>query len=361
LGLKQSDLAKQAHISASYLNLIEHDHRRIGGKLLIDIGKCLGVDPKTLTGRGDAAQRQNLGAIGAKYGISQQNYTDPALNLMAHCPDWADVIVAQDLQLRELEHTLSALRDRLGQDTALSDRAQAVTAHLDPDQTAPLPHTRPPIEMAEAFFHAAGYHFPQIEAKGQKAIAPIMQKADLPHRAARDLCHAWLTAYADDAARLPIAALCDAARATDYDPAKCLALCNGDIGLLLRRFAALPGDDDTPDFGLTVFDAAGAMVFRKPLAGFELPRFGAACPVLPVFGVAGRPNQPQITDIQTPQGACFRTWSVCTAISPPDFTTLPVWRSVMLLRAIAPATAQNPVLTGPECDSCPRITCPARR
>ena len=35
LRMKQSDLASHAGISASYLNLIEHNRRRIGGKLLV--------------------------------------------------------------------------------------------------------------------------------------------------------------------------------------------------------------------------------------------------------------------------------------------------------------------------------------
>ncbi|WP_304951541.1 helix-turn-helix domain-containing protein, partial [Sulfitobacter sp.] len=34
-GLKQAELAQQSGISASYLNLIEHNRRRIGGKLLL--------------------------------------------------------------------------------------------------------------------------------------------------------------------------------------------------------------------------------------------------------------------------------------------------------------------------------------
>ena len=32
LGVKQGALAQQVGVSASYLNLIEHNHRKIGGK-----------------------------------------------------------------------------------------------------------------------------------------------------------------------------------------------------------------------------------------------------------------------------------------------------------------------------------------
>ena len=44
-GTKQSALAREIGISASYLNLIEHNRRRIGGKLLLDIAGALGVEP----------------------------------------------------------------------------------------------------------------------------------------------------------------------------------------------------------------------------------------------------------------------------------------------------------------------------
>ena len=37
LGLRQSEVALRAGISGSYLNLIEHNRRRIGGKLLLDL------------------------------------------------------------------------------------------------------------------------------------------------------------------------------------------------------------------------------------------------------------------------------------------------------------------------------------
>ena len=45
-GLKQAELARMADISPSYLNLIEHNRRRIGGKLLLDIAEVLEVEPQ---------------------------------------------------------------------------------------------------------------------------------------------------------------------------------------------------------------------------------------------------------------------------------------------------------------------------
>ena len=49
LGLRQAALAETVGISASYLNLIEHNRRRIGGKLLANIARALEVEPALLT------------------------------------------------------------------------------------------------------------------------------------------------------------------------------------------------------------------------------------------------------------------------------------------------------------------------
>ena len=60
-GQKQADLAKRIGISASYLNLIEHNRRRIGGKLLLNIAAALGVEP---TAGQRAAPDRHVGAYG---------------------------------------------------------------------------------------------------------------------------------------------------------------------------------------------------------------------------------------------------------------------------------------------------------
>jgi transcriptional regulator with XRE-family HTH domain len=52
-GLGQGALARQVGISPSYLNLIEHDRRRIGGKLLVALAAALDADPADLTPGGE--------------------------------------------------------------------------------------------------------------------------------------------------------------------------------------------------------------------------------------------------------------------------------------------------------------------
>ncbi|MGB8622908.1 MAG: helix-turn-helix transcriptional regulator, partial [Paracoccaceae bacterium] len=49
LGRRQADLAREVGISPAYLNLIEHNRRRIGGKLLVDLARKLDVDASALS------------------------------------------------------------------------------------------------------------------------------------------------------------------------------------------------------------------------------------------------------------------------------------------------------------------------
>src|SRR3954468_24370046 len=52
-GLAQQVLAARLGISASYLNLIEHDQRAVTASLLIKLGETLRVDLAALSGQGE--------------------------------------------------------------------------------------------------------------------------------------------------------------------------------------------------------------------------------------------------------------------------------------------------------------------
>ncbi|WP_299075642.1 helix-turn-helix transcriptional regulator, partial [uncultured Paraglaciecola sp.] len=60
LGQKQAALAKTVGISAAYLNLIEHNRRRVGDSLLDAIAKALKTDPAVLA---EGAEAALLGAL----------------------------------------------------------------------------------------------------------------------------------------------------------------------------------------------------------------------------------------------------------------------------------------------------------
>ena len=65
LGMRQASVAKSAGISASYLNLIEHNRRRIGPDVLARLAQALAVDLAILSEVAEAGVVQDLRAVAA--------------------------------------------------------------------------------------------------------------------------------------------------------------------------------------------------------------------------------------------------------------------------------------------------------
>lgn len=419
LGLKQAALAEAVGISASYLNLIEHNRRRIGGKLLVALARALQVEPAQLSEGADATLYDTLQTVARDQpmGFGAVPETDRIDEMAARFPGWAALIAAQQKRIAALEALVEGLRDRIGHDPVLAEsmhevlstvaairstadilvrepdldavwrgrfhrnlheeaerlsrRATALIRHFEPEATeANERAASTPIETVEAMFEAAGHHFPEIEAAGPAAIAGVLARASgMQDPATRALGERWLLAYAADAARLPLPVMRPAAEAAGYDPAVLLGLGQGDVALVLRRLATLPRQDDlakgAPPFGLAVCDGSGALIFRRRLTAFSIPRFGAGCPLWPLYRALGRPGQPEASVIEMPQGAKFQAWAVSQPVAPMGFGEAPVMQAVMLVTPLATGPVAGPqppaIAAGPGCHLCPRMGCPARR
>ncbi len=118
-GLRQADLARDVGISPSYLNLIEHNRRRIGGKLLRDIAAVLGVEPQMLAEGAEAAVIDGLRAAAARIG-SETAEQARAEDFAGRFPGWAGLVVAQDRRIAALETRVEILQDRMAHDPALA-------------------------------------------------------------------------------------------------------------------------------------------------------------------------------------------------------------------------------------------------
>jgi len=415
LGLKQAALADAVGISASYLNLIEHNRRRIGGKLLLDLARVLEVEPAQLSEGADATLYDALQSVArdqpVTYGAAPE--TDRIDEMAGRFPGWAALIAGQQKRIAALEALVEGLRDRIGHDPVLADsmhevlstvaairstadilvrepdldvvwrgrfhrnlheeaerlsiRATALIRHFEPDAAdAGDRGSSTPIETVEAMFEAADHHFPEIEQEGSAAIAALLARAPgMDDPATRALGERWLLAYATDAARLPLAVMGPAAAAAGYNPAALLALGQGDVALVLRRLATLPRQSDlttgAPPFGLAVCDGSGALIFRRRLTAFSIPRFGAGCPLWPLYRALGRPGQPEAALIEMPQGAKFRAWAVSQPAAPTGFGEAPVMQAVMLVTPTGSDAKGDAIAAGPGCQLCPRMGCAARR
>jgi transcriptional regulator with XRE-family HTH domain len=412
VGMKQSALAEAAGISPSYLNLIEHNRRRIGGKLLIGLARALGVEPGVLSDGADATIHDTLRA--AAHGVEEaargRPETDRIDDMAARFPGWTALIAQQRKRIGDLEAAVEGLRDRLAHDPVLAEamhevlssaaairstadilvreadldpawrgrfhrnlheeaerlasRATALLGHFEAPDARGAALSATPIETAEALFDAHDHHFREIEARGVAAIAGILDESTGTDVAAsRAMAERMLTRYAEDAARLPLDTLLPAARGSGFDPTALLALGGGDVALVLRRLASLPREEAAPPFGLAVCDASGALLFRRRLASFSIPRFGPGCPLWPLYAALARPGQPDMAILETPAGARFRAFTVAQPVAQTGFGMAPVLQATMLIAPIdAEATGQGGAIPiGPGCTLCPRAECAARR
>lgn len=394
-GIAQVDLARRAGISASYLNLIEHDRRRIAGKLLRALADELGLDAGALQ------QGQASPLVLRLQSAAAPNVIEGAETLVARHPDWASLIAAQADRVDHLESRLAALSDRLTYDPhmeqALHDVISAVTSirstaailteseELDRDWQrrfhtnlhqdavrlaersaalmagleAPGLAALSPREEAERFLDEQGFGWPALES----GATPQDIAAAAPDDAARALVLAWLSRAQTDCAMLPMAEFADLARKHDYAVLPLVLHFDAPADAILRRLTSLPEADGHPQFGFVIADGAGAMILRKPLNTITLPRGGGSCPLWPVFSAMAAPGQIVEAELSLPGGtelplsavahAHLRRW--------PGMQAAPLMESMMLFRRASVGEGDPRLPVGPGCRVCPRSGCAARR
>ncbi|PWE30624.1 transcriptional regulator [Maritimibacter sp. 55A14] len=408
LGLRQAELARRVGISASYLNLIEHNRRRIGGKLLLDLAAELGVEVATLTEGAEAALLGSLRSAAERIEGTGADL-DRVEDLAGRFPGWAQLIAAQDRRITGLEETVDSLSDRLTHDPFLSESMHDILTTVSAIRsTASILAQTPDIEAewlarfhdnvfhdsrrlsdttqelvryfdqisreetgfstapdaAADFAEANAYHFPELEA-GATPETLIDRAASLTGEAERGLAQAYLERYCADAQRLPLAPFQDACARLDHDPGRLAAEFGVDLLGVFRRLASLPPDGAAPDFGLVICDGSGTLIFRKALPGFSLPRYGAACALWPLFQALMRPAQPLRAVMETPDELRFLAHAVCLPVTGAAFDGPQIVEAAMLFHRIddrtAEASAAQVFRVGTSCRICARSDCAARR
>lgn len=408
-GMRQADLAREAGISASYLNLIEHNRRRIGGKVLADIARALGTDPAVLAeGAGDRLI-ETLRRAAAERPLAEAEVAQ-AGEFAGRFPGWARLVAEQEQRIAVLEARVAHLTDRLAHDpqlaASLHEVISAVTSirstaailtgsgELDRDWTARFHQNihadarrlaessrslvrylgeeeggreaLSPQEAAAAILDRLGAHVAELEGavpEGRvEEMAATLAGGD---GAVHALVAGWLARYRADAVALPLGPLAAAARAADHDPARIAQALGADLARVLRRMAALPPQDGHPPFGLAIADGAGAVRHLRGMPGFTLAAAGPGCPQWPLWEALGRPGQPLRVRVRVAGAGEARL--LCHAVAGPrgvaGFEQAPAMEAVMLVRSDpAPAGGGEAVRTvGLTCRICPAEGCPSRR
>lgn len=152
-GMTQAALAERLQISASYLNLIEHERRAMPAALLLRLAHLLDVDLKALAPSEDAKLASDLMEAFADRLFEDAAPPEPELReLASSSPELARAIV-------HLHHAYVAARDS----------AQALaTDVLDRQDLPGIARSGLSSEQATDFIQAHGNHFPELEAEAER-------------------------------------------------------------------------------------------------------------------------------------------------------------------------------------------------
>jgi transcriptional regulator with XRE-family HTH domain len=405
--IKQAELAQRCSISASYLNLIEHNRRKIGGGLLLKIAQALDVDPAMFSETAEVELARSLEAAASAFSFTNPE-RDRAQELAGRFPGWARLIFAQQAELGRLQQVVERLGDRLTHDPFLSasmhnvlssvtairsasailanggeiepewearfhrnifedsqrltDATETLVRYLD-NENGPAEGSLPQDEL-DAWLANQGWRIEALEREPAAQLDTILDAADdLTTAAARDIAASFLRRYQDDVRLLPEASLLNALSETQ-DALQLAANFALPLPVIFRRLATV-SKDSLPEgnpFGLVACDGSGTLTVRKPLPEFTLPRYGACCPFWPLFQSLQTPLTPvmQIVALSGQDKADFRTIAFAEKSYPLGWdgpATLQAW---MLFQPVIEPDASR-LRVGISCRVCAEQNCVARR
>jgi predicted transcriptional regulator len=173
------------------------------------------------------------------------------------------------------------------------------------------------------------------------------------------LARRWLAQAARDAEVVPMARLQAALAETGPDPVLLADQFGVDVIVLFRRLALVPG----ARWGVVICDGSGTITFRREVPGFALPRFGAACPLWPLYTALGRPMVPVQArlDMWGRVTRRFRALAFCAPRHPQGFGGPQLSEAAMLILPEDRGGDGPALAVGTSCRICGVAGCPARR
>ena len=408
LGISQKNLARIAGVSASYLNLIEHNRRGIAGKTLNAIARALNADPAELSEGMNQALIDRVKTAAVRNTKIKTEH-DRIEEFAARFPGFARLIARQSDQIDRRDEEFTILSDQLKHDpyfaeamhlllsnittirstsdilatssqmpakTAqrfinnlakearkLSKTAEDIFDYFEP--TSEQQVTSLDISPYESLLEKNRYHLNDLESDNvtiDQVLVSLKLSAD-EHRATKKS----LNSYKKMSENLPIQQFLIAAKNHNFDAIALAKYFNTDILSICFRLAHLPIKVEIPQFGLIQCDASGAVLYRKQLNSFSLPRYGGACPLWPVYRSLSQPLQPIRAMLDMPMGDRFHTISFAYPTEVAQIGMPALTEAIMLFTpdyAMLPKVAhgQTPQLdVGLQCTVCSRLACTARR
>ena len=354
--LSQQALATRLGISASYLNLIEHDQRAVTASLLIKLAETLRVDLGELSGtqerqlelglreafsdpllgadavphaeiaamagaspnaaRGVLAlyrawrvAREDAGGIALPSGRrillpneEARDLFDERANFFPELEEAAGAIAAEmAVSPAEMNHALAQrLRERHGLTVTVGPLDGALRRY-DPASRALMLSEMLPRESRG--FQMA-FQLALLETRD--AVETVLSAAAPSSPEAASLIRVGLLNYVASALVMPYAPFLAAARDLRHDMVAIAARFGVSFEQACHRLSSMqrPGARGVPFFFLRV-DPAGNVSKRFSAAGFPFARFGGSCPRWVVHSAFATPGEVRVQVAELPDGAAF--------------------------------------------------------
>ncbi len=412
-GLRQAELAREVGVSPSYLNLIEHNRRKVGAELLGALAQALGVSADALVEDGDSrlVESARAAALRSDATVEELERID---EFTGRFPGWAKVLAETQARVERLERVVEHLNDRMTHDPylgeALHEIISAVTSvqstatilgdaqQIEPEWQARFHNNivqdsarlaegavalvnyldagkndetglAAPQEEVEYWLASKDFHLPELETGPADLEALLVGQVELSSEASRQLARQWLDRFRADAVALPLEPLRVALQELGAAPDQLADRFQVPFDQVLRRLALLPpkvmAQASLPAPGLVICDNSGTLVFRRGLEGFALPRFGGACPLWPLYQSLQRPYMRLRMPVMTAGrlGRRFLTYAYASAQTEMGFGMPNVLHATMLILPTdaVPDAGAEPLSVGASCRTCAQLDCAARR
>jgi predicted transcriptional regulator/transcriptional regulator with XRE-family HTH domain len=354
--LSQQALATRLGISASYLNLIEHDQRAITASLLIKLGETLRVDLAALSGSAErqleasmreafadpvlgagAVPEAEVAALAASsptaaravlalyraWRVAREDAAGIALpsgrRILLPNEEARDLFDARSNHFPPLEQAAEAIAAELGAAPAETNHAIAerlrrlhgvtvAVQHLDGAVRRYDPATRVLVLSETLARESRGFQmaFQLALLEARDAVENVLREAAPASPESALLVRVGLLNYVAGALVMPYAPFLTAAQALRHDVVALAARFGVSFEQACNRLATLqrPGARGVPFFFVRV-DPAGNVSKRFSAAGFPFARFGGSCPRWVVHTAFAAPETIQVQVAELPDGAAF--------------------------------------------------------